>query len=279
MPSVPTTPAPCAVLILGRYSPRPTSARLELLAEADRRGVAVVTVDEKDPRTAVAAAVSGFGAGALAVCASARVQASVAAVAVGRDLPFACIPAGPEDLLAADVHGPGIDLGDALRRSLSGPERAIDLAEVNGIAFVNYVAFGVRIRVPPVSEGDRGEGLERWRATVRRAGSPGVRPLGLGDRFLAPALLVSNNCFQVQRGDLFGRPCLDAGVLGITTCDQPPGGPPEDARDIPWRMRVASGLELAAGGPVEANVDGRDRQLHPPLRFRTLPGALRVRGA
>ena len=36
---------------------------------------------------------------------------------------------------------------------------------------------------------------------------------------------------------------------------------------------------MQADGPVYAGIDGEAAQLDPPLRFRSLPGALRVRVA
>jgi diacylglycerol kinase family enzyme len=36
-------------------------------------------------------------------------------------------------------------------------------------------------------------------------------------------------------------------------------------------------FEVRSGGPVEVGLDGEALVLQPPLRFRSLPGALRVR--
>jgi hypothetical protein len=41
-----------------------------------------------------------------------------------------------------------------------------------------------------------------------------------------------------------------------------------------WSART---FEIEAGGPVPAGIDGESVHLDPPLLFRTLPGALRVR--
>jgi hypothetical protein len=45
----------------------------------------------------------------------------------------------------------------------------------------------------------------------------------------------------------------------------------------PWREWSAPEFEVRAEGPVAAGVDGEALVLEAPLRFRILPGVLRVR--
>jgi hypothetical protein len=45
----------------------------------------------------------------------------------------------------------------------------------------------------------------------------------------------------------------------------------------PWREWSAPEFEVRAEGPIAAGVDGEALVLEPPLRFRILPGVLRVR--
>ena len=260
------------LLVLSRELPSPASARIELVAEAGRRGVSVATFGEQDSMRRVAGAVDACGADAIAVCGHAGMQATVAAVASGRGLPFACIPSGPDDLLARDINGGCEDPELALTRFLTGEECDMDLAEVNGIAFVNYVALGLCVRQPAPAAGELAEAPFEGRAQVRRTRASGLRRLAQDDDpRLTPALLVCNNRFDMH-GLLLGcRRQINAGVLGIVI-SEPGTGECLERSHMSW-------LELAADGPVLADVDGCQRLLHPPLRFRIMPGALRVRAS
>jgi hypothetical protein len=86
-------------------------------------------------------------------------------------------------------------------------------------------------------------------------------------------VLVSNNPYALDLPPLAGtRPALDSGRLGIVVLDAPP-----DPRHGPGRAWTAPSLELIAGEPVAAGLDGEAITLNPPLRFRIRPAALRVR--
>ena len=87
-------------------------------------------------------------------------------------------------------------------------------------------------------------------------------------------VLVSNNPYALDEPLVPGsRPRLDTRRLGIVVMDPPGTG------RLPLREWTAPSLEVAASGPgtVPAGVDGEAVPLQPPLRFRTRPGALRVR--
>jgi diacylglycerol kinase family enzyme len=269
------------LLVIAAEAPRASAARRGLVAEAGLRGVKVLTLEDERV-TAIDGAAAACEADAIAVCGGASMQGSVAAVAVGRDLPFACISAGPDDLLAHDMR---VDLDDphqALSHFLGTRERAIDLAEVNGIAFVNYVAFGLHVVPLERPEEACEPGAELARARIRRGRPSGLRAFEDGAEAPAPMMLVTNNRFALDGEHLGARARIDAGVLGIAILDAPPGertqiGMSGRAHQPMWRERSASTLELAAGAPVIAEVDGCRRLLRPPLRFRVLPRALRVR--
>jgi len=267
------------LLVLSHELPLPAPTRIELVAEAGRRGVSVATFGEQDRLRGVAGAVDARDANAIAVCGHAGMQATVAAVAAGRGLPFACIPSGPDDLLARDINGGCKDPEPALTRFLTGEECDMDIAEVNGIAFVNYVALGLCVGPLAPAAGELANAPFEGRAQVRRTRASGVRRLARDDdRRLTPALLICNNCFDMQ-GLLLGcRRQIDAGVLGIVI-SEPGAGECLERCHMSWRHSASSCLELAADGPVLADVDGCQRLLHPPLRFRIMPGALRVRGS
>jgi len=87
-------------------------------------------------------------------------------------------------------------------------------------------------------------------------------------------VLVSNDPYRLGRAIASGtRPRLDAGVLGITVL-QAGANRNGDKRVQQWS---APSFEVSSDGPVAAGIDGEALKLEPPLRFRTRPGALRVR--
>jgi diacylglycerol kinase family enzyme len=111
----------------------------------------------------------------------------------------------------------------------------------------------------------------------------------------ASLVIVSNNPYQMRR--LFGtgtRPRLDTGQLGVYAARL--RGAPGVARLVTlstigrWvgssgQHRRLSGVlhwsplefEIRASEPVAVGLDGEALVLAPPLRFVSLPGALRVR--
>jgi len=218
----------------------------------------VATLKASDRLASVDLVIEATQADAVAVCADAPLQALVAGVTAARDLPFSCVPTGPEDLLARDL---GLALDDpleALSLPASDDGRTIDLGEVNGVVFVNYVAVGVAM--PGAHTG--GELLDGG-----EHGPPA-----------APALLVCNNRFSLQEGTLGPREWPDTGLLEVASFAA--GGRDRTLGtllDGAWSAQSCSRFVLGAPGPGHAVIDGEPRALVAPLRFRSLPHALRVR--
>ncbi|HXB15975.1 MAG TPA: hypothetical protein VNV44_09570 [Solirubrobacteraceae bacterium] len=214
----------------------------------------VATLKASERLASVDLVIEATQADGLAVCADAPLQALVAGVAAARDLPFSCVPTGPEDLLARDLGVPVDDPLEALSLPRSDGERTIDLGEVNGVVFVNYVAVGL--------------------------GMPGAAAAGeVGDDAPgAPALLVCNNRFSLQDGALGPRDWPDTGLLEVASFS---GGAADRSLagqlEAGWTAHSCSRFVLGASGPLHAVVDGEARGLVGPLRFRSLPHALRVR--
>ena len=81
--------------------------------------------------------------------------------------------------------------------------------------------------------------------------------------------------------------CLDAGTLGIVAARlQSPGeaaslvrlqAAGRRRRPGGWLEWTATSFEVRSAGPVEVGIDGEALLLDPPIRFRILPGAVRVR--
>jgi diacylglycerol kinase family enzyme len=258
--------------------------RFKLADEARARGIKPIELVpgsdlERLVRDAVAA-----GADALAMAGGDGSQAIVAAIAAERGLPYACIPAGTRNHFALDLGVDRDDVVGALDAFVDGGERTVDLAEVNGRVFVNNVSLGLyaeavqaegyreaKLRtildtLPDVL-GPEGEGLDlRWTGPGGSEHSSGA------------GILVSNNCYRL--GAVVGsatRPKIDDGLLGITVATGSVRGDGGRMARRPWRAWSAPEFEVRSEDPIAAGIDGEALVLESPLRFRILPGVLRVR--
>ena len=252
--------------------------KFNVAEEARTRGIEAVELQRDDDlETLVRDAVSG-GADALAMAGGDGSQAIVATVAAEKGLPYACIPAGTRNHFALDLGVDREDVVGALDAFVEGGERTVDLAEVNGRVFVNNVSMGLYAEAVQ-REGYREAKLKTLLDTVPDVLGPDREPLDLrfagagGDeRQSVLALLVSNNNYRLGR--LLGggtRPRIDDGELGIVAVNAPAGG------GQAWVEWSAASFEVESGTPVPAGIDGEAVTLDPPLRFRILPGVLRVR--
>jgi diacylglycerol kinase family enzyme len=284
--SWPRAPAPERPVLF--WNPRSGDGKAErfgLAAAARERGIEPIELTPGADLETLARAAVGRGADALAMAGGDGSQAVVAAVAAEHGLPYACIPAGTRNHFALDLGVDRDDVVGALDAFVDGGERVVDLAEVDGRVFVNNVSIGVYAEAVQHAH-YRGAKLRTLLDTVPDVVGPSaaerdVRWLGPGqeEHTGSVAVLVANNRYRLGRGVGSGtRPCLDDGTLGITVL-----GPTDGAsiRTRPWRRPVvewtAPVLEIQAGRPVAAGIDGEAASLSPPLHFRTRPNALRVR--
>ncbi len=267
------------------YNPKSGGGKAEkfhLADEARARGIEPIELTlGTDLEQLVRGAVAD-GADALAMAGGDGSQAVVAMVAAELDLPYACIPAGTRNHFALDLGVDRDDVIGALDAFVGGRERRVDLAEVNGRVFVNNVSIGLyaeavqregyreaKLRTIldtlPEVLGPEGKGLDlRWAGPGGREHSSGA------------AILVSNNRYRLGRAVGSGtRPKIDDELLGITVASAPDAG--RSLFQRPWREWSTPAFEVEADGPIAAGIDGEAVTLDPPLRFRILPAALRVR--
>jgi diacylglycerol kinase family enzyme len=267
------------------YNPKSGGGKAEsfhLAEEARTRGIEPIELKlgtdlEQLVRGAVAA-----GADALAMAGGDGSQAVVAMVAAEQGLPYACIPAGTRNHFALDLGVDRDDVVGALDAFVGGHERRVDLAEVNGRVFVNNVSIGLYAEAVQ-REGYREAKLRTILDTLPEVLGPEGKGLDL--RWTGPgghehssgaAILVSNNRYRLGRAVGSGtRPRIDDELLGVTVASPPAGG--LRALQRPWREWSTPAFEVDADGPVAAGIDGEATVLDPPLRFRILPAALRVR--
>ena len=259
--------------------------RFKLADEARARGIEPIELTLGSDLEQLVRAAVAEGADGLAMAGGDGSQAVVAAVASELDLPYACIPAGTRNHFALDLGVDRDDVVGALDSFVDGGERRVDLAEVNGRVFVNNVSLGLYAEAVqregyreaklktildtlPDVLGPEGEGLDlRWTGPGGHEHSSGA------------AILVSNNRYRLGKAVGSGtRPRIDDGLLGITVASAPTGrGEARQAPQRPWREWSTPTFEVDAEGPVAAGVDGEALVLEAPLRFRILPGVLRVR--
>ncbi|WP_433504539.1 diacylglycerol/lipid kinase family protein [Pseudonocardia halophobica] len=293
MKSVPA--AGHGVLLMNPRSGGGKVARFGLEEEALRRGVTPVVLEPGDDLRALAEAAVAEGADVLGMAGGDGSQALVADVARKHDVPLVVIPAGTRNHFALDL---GLDRDDVVAAlDAFGPalERRIDLAVLGDRVFVNNASLGVYAGVVQ-SEGYRDAKLATTARMAPELLGPGAEGSHL--RFRGPdgvdggptaMVLVSNGDYRLDRLDGFGtRARLDGGVLGVVTVRVEKGRDVTEmlAAQATGRLRSFRGyrqwsapeFEVDSDKPlVEVGVDGEALRLAPPLRFRVLPGALRVR--
>jgi diacylglycerol kinase family enzyme len=211
-------------------------------------------------------------AASLAIAGGDGSLAAVAAVALKRGLPFACIPFGTRNHFARDL---GLDRDDpvgALAAIVDGAERLIDVGWAGDRLFLNNVSLGVYAQLVHRREHHRrrSDTFARLRALAIVASHR--KPLDLtvdGEPVEAHVVLVSNNAYTVEVLSIGERERLDEGRLHLYA--------PSGLLRGSWLERDGERFTIgAAPGRVRAAVDGEPEELETPIEFRVQPQALRV---
>lgn len=256
------------------------AARVELGREARSRGWQVVELAAGDDYPEIDSAAAEHDTELVAFAGADRAQSKATVVASGRELSYACVPAGREDLFARDLGlDPDVGLG-AVCAAGDYCEYYVDLAEVNGVTFVNYVALGLECSVRPRTAAESGAwpfaSLASYTVVQHRL-PPRLHWFSSAGRERCGALYVSNNRRRFEGSAIGGRTRLDGGVLRIGVLPLAGGSAAALDRGKPWREIDVTTFEVDCTAPVTADVDGRAISLTAPIRFRILPRALRVR--
>ena len=192
--------------------------------EARARGIEPIELKPGDDLEQLVRDAVAAGADGLAAAGGDGTQALVASIAAEHDLPFACIPAGTRNHFALDLGVDRDDVVGALDAFVTGGERRVDLAEVNGRVFVNNVSLGL------YAEAVQREGYRDAKLRTMLDTAPdvlGSQPTGAtselswrgpdgAEHQSAAVILVSNNTYRL--GHVVGsgsRPRIDGGELGI----------------------------------------------------------------
>ena len=294
VPGTPVGPARQGVLIMNLKSGGGKAERFGLVDECRRRGIEPVVLQRGDDMLELAQRAIDSGADVIGMAGGDGSQALVASVAAAADVPLVCIPAGTRNHFALDVGLDRDDVVGALDAFDEAVERRIDLAEVSGRVFVNNVSLGVYAKIIQSPE-YRDAKRQTTAAMLPALLGPDAEPFDL--HFTGPdgarqggaqLIQVSNNPYELTTLTGFGtRARLDTGTLGIATAKV------RGATDVAafvaadtagrvdrfqgWTEWVAPTFTVESGAPIEAGIDGEAMLLDPPLEFRALPGALRIR--
>jgi diacylglycerol kinase family enzyme len=293
-PTAPSASPKCPVLIVNPRSGGGKAERSGLVHECGLRGIEAVVLAPGDRLRDVVAAAVERGADMLGVAGGDGSQAVVAAAAATHDILYVCIPAGTRNHFAFDLGIDRSDIRGALDAFDHGVERRIDLGSVNGRVFVNNASMGLYAKIVQSPE-YRAAKLKTAAQLLPDMLGPSGEPFDL--RFTGPdgvpwpdahVLLVSNDPYRLERLGAQGtREHMNSGTLGVIALHL---ATPEDVkaliqhevagaiRTFPgWREWTTTTLEVDSGASIDIALDGEALVMEPPLRFESLPGALRVR--
>ena len=240
----------------------------ELVEAAEEQGVRCHVLRDGDDCEALA---RGAAADALGMAGGDGSLATVAQVALERDLPFVCIPFGTRNHFARDL---GLDRDDPLGSlaAFGGVEQRIDVARVNDRLFLNNLSLGLYADLVHRREHHRrrGDVLAGVRALTRLSREHHRLRVRLDGAVLQTRmLLVSNNGYDLSLFDIGERSSLTEGRLHLYTTS---GWLPTR-----WTERQGTRFLLALEEPkVIAATDGEPIELESPLEVECLPRALRV---
>jgi diacylglycerol kinase family enzyme len=287
-------PARRGVLLVNPRSGGGAARRHHLVEEARRRGVAVVILTPGADLRSLAEDAANSGADVIGMAGGDGSQALVADVARRRGIAFVCVPAGTRNHFALDLGLDRKDVAAALDAYDVAIERRVDLGQIGDRVFVNNVSLGVYAEIVQ-SDGYRDAKVGTAAAMLPDLLGPHRTPPDL--RFTGPdghaeptadVLLVSNNAYHLHSlGGLGTRPRLDSGRLGVVALRI------DRARDVTTLVTLESvgaidrfrgfqqwtspALRVDSAQTVSVGVDGEALRLAPPLVFRSLPAALRIR--
>jgi diacylglycerol kinase family enzyme len=240
----------------------------ELVEAAEAQGVHCHVLRDGDDTEALA---RGAAADALGIAGGDGSLATVAQVALERDLPFVCIPFGTRNHFARDL---GLDRDEPLGSlaAFGGVEHRIDVARVNDRLFLNNLSLGLYADLVHRREHHRRRGdlLAGLRALARLSREHHRLRVRLdGSVLQTRMLLVANNGYDLSLFDIGERPSLTEGLLHLYTT----------RGWLPTRWTERRGTRFVFSleeRKIIAAIDGEPVELASPLEVECLPRALRV---
>lgn len=283
------------VLLMNPSSGGGKVERFGLVEEARRRGVEPIVLEHGDDLRKLAEdAVTKRSADVIGMAGGDGSQALVAAVAMRHDIAYVCVPAGTRNHLAMDLGLDRDDVVGALDAFGPAVERRIDLAMIGDRVFVNNATMGLYAKIvqsPEYRDQKARTALDMLPEMIGPHAEPFDLRFTLPDGSTAPSahlILVSNDPYQLSKPEGFGsRRSIDGGTLGIVAATF------RDSKELArfihtfasgkgnrypgWQEWTDSTFEVHSAGPIEVGIDGEAMMLDPPIRFRSVPAALRVR--
>jgi diacylglycerol kinase family enzyme len=251
--------------------------RYDLVARCQAERIEPVVMKDDDDLASLAAAVVSSGADVIGMAGGDGSQSVVAAVASRHDIPCVCVPAGTRNHFALDIGLDREDVIGALAAFHHGVERRIDLARINGRIFVNNASigwYGKIVQSPEYRDAKLRTVIGMLPELIGPAATPFDLRFGDPDGVAyrgAKLVLVSNNRYQFDPLGAHGtRGNLDQGTLGVVAVPDRPPWPR-------WREWSTTRFEVDSGAIVDVGLDGEAYRLEPPLRFESIPAALRIR--
>ncbi len=282
------------VLLMNPRSGGGKVEKFHLPEECRKRGIEPIVLQQGDDLAQLAEQAIESGADVVGMAGGDGSQALVAGLASRHGLPMVVIPAGTRNHFALDIGLDRMDVVGALEAYTHALERRVDLAMVEDRVFVNNASMGIYARIVQ-SPGYRDAKIQTTAAMLPEMLGPKAEPFDL--RFTGPdgaehpsahLVMVSNNPYQLESLTTFGtREHMDGGVLGIASATirsaaewqqllalQATGHMGRFRGLLQW---AAPTFEIRSEAPVEIGIDGEALVMEPPLRFRSMPAALRLR--
>ena len=221
---------------------------------------------------------------------------TVASVLAETSVPLGVLPLGTLNHFAKDLGIP-LAVEEAAATIAAGALRVVDLAEVNGVTFINNSSIGIYPYMVIDRERRRAQHkLAKWMAMVpaffrmlrhfprRRLR---IQAKGFARPYRTPCLFVGNNEYGMELFTFGKRERIDAGELWFYVVK--PRNPAEffamvwrlcfghldQARDLD-KFELAEAEISAKASRLPVALDGEVKVMHTPLHYRSRPRALRV---
>jgi diacylglycerol kinase family enzyme len=268
-------------------------ARLDALFATHGLTATILGCDSADIVRSLHEAVTQ-GAGMLVAAGGDGTVNTVASVAADTGAILGVLPLGTLNHFAKD-NGIPLDLEAAVATLAAGRTAHVDAGEVNGHIFVNNSSIGLYPQVVHNREKSQAKGTGKWNAflqavlyVMRRYARLNVS-MAAPEKTMAlrtPFVFIGNNRYEVAGLQAGSRQHLDHGVLWIHAA--PNAGRARllwlavktllgFASHREWHNFETRALEIhLRGSGVRVSVDGEVVRLASPLRYRTLPGVLKV---
>jgi diacylglycerol kinase family enzyme len=221
---------------------------------------------------------------------------TVASVFADTGISIGVLPLGTLNHFAKEVGIPSV-LEEAVQIIAAGHTAAVDAGEVNGHLFVNNSSIGIYPYIVLDRErSTRIRGLQKWTAlalgvlrVLRRFPVRRLNILAKGhrERCRTPCVFVGNNEYALNFSAFGKRGRLDEGVLClyVAKTQRPLAllwlairslmGSLDAAEDLE-KFKVSHAEIRSRTSRLPVALDGEVRIMHPPLHYRSRPGALRV---